>query len=431
MDKEAIKEYLIDFHKKKMPEMTQRDLLVRDSKKINTIIGPRRAGKTFFMHQKIKELLKAGVKKENIVYLNFEDPRLIDTQFKEIREIIKLQWQIFKSDKKSNIFIDEPQEINKWEFAVRGLHDEGFNIFLSGSNSKLLSKEIATSLRGRTLSYTLLPFSFKEFLKLRGIENFKNMDSREKADIINLFNEYLKFGGFPEITLEKDNETKTRIIQEYFNLIVYRDIVERYKIKNTELIRWLIKSLISSYSKEFSINKLYKILKSRGIKLSKNTLYSYASMLQDSMFVFFLPKFDYSIRKKEFSINKAYLNDVSFTKILEFSGDKGRKLENIVFLELERRKKPLSELFYWKNQQQEEVDFVIKEGRVQKLIQVCINIDDYDTKKRELRALIKASNELKCNNLLIITGDKEGEEKIKGKKIKFIPAWKFLLEKEV
>ena len=427
MDNEVIREYLIDFQKKEFPQMIERELNVRDSGKIKTIIGPRRAGKTFFLYQKMREMLKKGVNKENLVYLNFEDPRLIDFDFKEIREIIKLQWQIFPSDGKLHVFIDEPQEIKRWDIAVRALHDEGFDIYISGSNSKLLSKEIATSLRGRTLSYMLLPFSFKEFLKLRRLADFKIFSSKEKANLMNLLDEYIEFGGFPEIILEKDKENKNKIIQEYFNLIVYRDIVERYKIKNTELIRWLIKSLINSYSREFSINKLYLILKSKGMRLSKNSLYSYASMLQDSMFAFFLSKFDYSARKKEFSINKAYINDVGFSKILESSKDLGKRMENVVFLELERRRKTFVELYYWKNVLQEEVDFVVKERKIKQLIQVCYDVDDYDTKKREMRSMLKASKELKCNNLLVITYDEDRNEIIDGKNVRFVSLWKWLL----
>ncbi len=430
MNTDEVKEYIIDFQKKPLPELIERELELNESKKIKSIIGPRRAGKTYFMYQKIKELIKTG-KKENVLYLNFEDPRLIDVNFKEIREIIKLHWQLYPSSTKEElyIFIDEPQNIINWEIAIRALHDEGFDIFLSGSSSKLLSKEISTSLRGRTFSYTLLPFSFREFLKMKDITfDISKLGSKEKSILLSLLDEYLEFGGFPEIVIEKNNDNKIKIINEYFNSIVYRDIVERYKIKNTQLIKWIIKVLSTSFSKEFSVHKVYLTLKSKGIKLSKNTLYSYLSMLEDSLFVFFVAKIDRSIRKKEFSINKAYLCDISFTKLSEVTKDKGNKIENVVFLELERRKNSLTNIFYWKSIQQEEVDFVIRTGaKIEHLIQVCYDINDIDVKKRELRALLKASKEMRCNNLLVITNDYEAEEKAKGKRIKFIPLWKWLL----
>ena len=427
MNVEEIREYITDFQKRKLPELTKRELKIGSSRRIKTIIGPRRAGKTFFMFQKIKELIQSNVKKESILYLNFEDPRLIEVNYKEIREIIKLHWELYpESTKELFIFIDEPQNVKNWETAVRGLYDEGFDIFLSGSSSKLLSKEIATSLRGRTLSYVILPFSFREFLKMKNLKyDILHLSSKEKSIVLNLLNEYLELGGFPEVTLEKSKENKIKIINEYFDLIVYRDIVERYKIKNTKLIKWLIKSLVASLSREFSVHKIYLTLKSKGIRLSKNTLYAYVSMLEDVMFAFFVPKFRYSIRKGEFSMNKVYLCDISFAKLSEVSQSKGNRMENIVFLELKR--KPTNEIFYWTDGKSE-VDFVIKQGpKLNQLIQACHNVADYDTKKREVRALLKASKELKCKNLLVITEDKEGKEKLKGKTIKYMPLWKWLL----
>ena len=169
MNVEEMKEYLLDFQKRNLPVLIDRELKISDTKKIKSIIGPRRAGKTFFMYQQIKKLISSGIKKESIIYLNFEDTRLIEVNFKEVREVVKLHWQLYPESTKDQlyIFIDEPQNIDKWEVAVRSLHDEGFNIFLSGSSSRLLSKEIATSLRGRTISYLILPFSFMEFLKIK------------------------------------------------------------------------------------------------------------------------------------------------------------------------------------------------------------------------------------------------------------------------
>ncbi|MEK6893683.1 MAG: ATP-binding protein [Nanoarchaeota archaeon] len=436
MNIEQIREYLIDFQKKELPIMIERELKIDTSKKIKSLIGPRRAGKTTFMYQKMHELIKAGVKKENIIYLNFEDTRLIEINFKEIREIIKIHWQIFpeSTKKEIHVFIDEPQNIEYWENAVRSLHDDGFDIYLTGSSSKLLSREIATSLRGRTLSYLLLPFSFNEFLKMKKYkDNINLLDSKEKSILLSLLEEYLEFGGFPEIILEQDKEKKLKIINEYFSLIVYRDIIERYKLKNTLLVKWIIKALSSSFSNEFSVNKLFLTLKSQGFRVSKNTLYSYVSILEDSLFSFMHPKFNYAIRNKKFSINKAYLCDTAFVKLVENSRDIGRKMENMVFLQLERRKGSLTTISYWKNTQGEEVDFVIKEGvNIKQLIQVSYNISDSETKKREIRSLLRASKELKCNNLIVITWDYEKIEEISWfgikRKVHFVPVWKWLLK---
>ena len=431
METERVREYLLDFQKGELPEFTERALKVDGTRKIKSVIGPRRAGKTYFMFQKIKEIIKSGAKKENILYLNFEDPRLIDVNFKEIMDVVKVHWQLYPFSTKGllHVFIDEPQNVSSWEVAARALHDNGFDVFLSGSSSKLLSREISTSLRGRTLSYMLLPFSFKEFLKAKNANlDAGRLSSREKSVLLSLLDEYLEFGGFPEVVLEKSRENKIRILNEYFNMIVYRDVIERHKVKNISLIKWLIQSLTSSFSKEFSVHKVYLTIKSKGVKVSKNTLYSYLSMLEDSVFAFFVPKFGYSVRKREFSINKAFLCDIGFAKLVGTSEDRSRKMENIVFLELERRRGLMSSVGYWKNQQQEEVDFVIKTGmRAEQLIQVCSDISSANVKKREVRALVKAGKELKCRNMLVVTGDYEGEEKYGGAKIMFMPLWKWLL----
>lgn len=432
MDANPIREYLLDFQKKELPELVEREIQLDASLKIKSIIGPRRAGKTYFLFQKIQSLISNGVKKENIVYLNFEDPRLVDLNFKEIREVIKLHWQIFPNSTKGGlyIFIDEPQAIKNWEISVRSLHDEGFYVFISGSSSKLLSKEIATSLRGRTISYLLLPFSFKEFLQIKDASlDIQKLSSKEESRLLSLLDDYLNFGGFPEISKETNIEIKLKILSEYFNSIVYKDIVERYRIQNIQLIKWLIKTAINSLAKEFSIHKIYLTLKSQKVEISKNTLYTYTSMLEDAFFIFLIPRFGYSIRKRDLTINKAYLSDLGFTRLIGLNQDIGLKMENVVFLELERRKEPLTEIFYWKNVQQEEVDFVVKKGnKIEQLIQVCYNISDIDVKKRELRALLKASKELKCKKLQVITYNKFGEEKINQLKIIYTPLWKWLLK---
>jgi len=432
IDKRQVYEYLVDFQKRNLPELIKRDLKISQTNKIIAIIGPRRAGKTFFLIQLMKEFLKNGVEKKEMIYLNFEDPRLININFEEIKEVIKIHWQIYHGSGKY-LFVDEPQNVNRWEIAIRGIYDEGFKIYISGSSSKLLSKEISTSLRGRSLSYLLLPFSFKEYLKIKNKEfNIKEMGSKEKSELLGLIDNFLDFGGFPEVIKEDIKEEKLRIIESYFELIVFRDIIERYNIKNSKLIKWLIKSIMTSFSKEISINKIYQTLKSQNMKASKNTLYNYFSLLENSFFILIIERFLFSERKKDLPKNKVYLSDSGYVKLIEFSKNLGKKMENAVFLELIRRKRVLEKITYWKNVQQEEADFVINESnKVKSIIQVCYDLDNLETKKREINSLLKASKELKCKNLIIITFDYEGEENhewfgIKGK-IKFIPLWKWLL----
>ena len=429
MNSKEIEQYLIDVQKKELPDGIERELKVHPQEKIKVIMGPRRAGKSFFLYQIMNKLKK---EKKNILYLNFENTKLFGITFKEIGEIIALNKRLFPEQKDNPVlFFDEPQNVELWERTVREFFDEKYNIFISGSSSKLLSKEIYTSLRGRSISYLLLPFSFKEFLKAKNFNYSKLLGSEEKIKLLTFLDEYMEFGGFPEIVLEKNKELKIKNIESYFDLTVYKDIIERHKIKDAILVKWFLKTVASCYSNELSINKIYLTLKSQGRKISKNELYNYASIVEDSLFAFYLPKFSHSIRKRE-PVNKVYLCDIGFNKLIEANEDKGKKMENIVFLELQRRKIPAMELFYWKNISREEVDFVIKEKfQIKELIQVCCKIDN-DTKKREIRSLLKASKELKCKNLVIITEDYEGETEeewlgLKGK-INYIPLWKWLLE---
>jgi predicted AAA+ superfamily ATPase len=435
MDENRVKEYLQSVYDSEIPALVNRDILLPDTSKIVTLIGPRRAGKTYLMYQKIKELLAKGVHKNNILYINCEHPRLFSVGFEELYDVVKMHWRLYPSkEKKFYLFIDEPQVITKWESAVRMFHDESMNIFLSGSSSKLLSKEIATSLRGRCISYLVLPFSFKEYLRLREFnEDIERLGGKNKSLLMHHLDEYTQLGGYPEIIKESDPLIKERIINDYFELVVFKDIIDRYKIKNTKLVKWLINSCILSASSELSVHKTYLDLKSRGLKASKNTLYSYLSLLEDALMIFIVSKYVYSVKKVNPLINKIYIDDTCFFKCVDSSKNVGKKMENMVYLELMRRKNPLANIHYYKNIQGEEVDFVITEGnKVMQLIQVCQKLDDIDTKQREIRALLKAGSELKCKKLIIITEDYQGTEEAewfgnKGK-IEYIPIWKWLLK---
>jgi len=397
---------------------------------IVSIVGPRRAGKTYSIFDFIK---KNNLKDEDFLFVNFEDDAIKMKSREEVARMVSFHYETYGKYPKF-IFLDELQAFENWQSFVYSLFEKKeFNIFITGSSSKLLSKEIATELRGRTISLLVLPFSFKEFLKLKNFDT--NIISTKQEDKVNsLLKEFLKEGGFPSILLTGVN--KSVFFRNYLDLVVFRDIVERFGIKNPSLVKMLMSSMISSFSKEFSVNKIYNLFKSKGMKVNKSTLYDYASFLEQVMFCFFLKKFGFSEKKSNLSIPKVYLNDVglvNYSFSSNFEENFGRLMENTVFLELKRKESKglFDHLFYWKNYQDYEVDFVIKKGlEVKQLIQVCYDLSNPDTKKRELRALAKASEELKCNNLLVITWDYEKIEKFKNKEIKFTPLWKWLLQKQ-
>ncbi len=411
-------------------DIKKRRLEIADTQRfITSIIGPRRAGKTFFLYDLIRN--KLDLREEKYLFLNFEDESLVNASSKQIADSVNAHQEIY-GVMPEYLFFDEIQRISGWENALFTLFEKKrYKIFISGSSSKLLSKEIATQLRGRSLSYIILPFSFKEFLDIKNVKIPKIKSTEDENKIKNMLHQYLKSGGFPDVVFEPHIAEK--FFRNYLDVLIFRDIVEIYGIKNMFVIRFLINSLLSSYSKEFSINKTFNTLKSQGIKVSKKTLYTYSTFIQDTSFSFFLRKFDYSLKRSELSTPKVYLNDtglvVSLLK-LGFGENIGRIMENTVFLELQRRtnEHPLLEIYYWKDHQQREVDFVQKEGPgIKKLVQVCYNVEDPQTKERELKALVKASKELGCNNLWVITWNYENKEEYKNKEIRFIPLWKWLL----
>jgi len=431
---DLIRTILQEWRERTLPDVKDRDIdiykyLNAKPRKVIVVTGFRRTGKTYLLYCLIKKLLGENGK-EHIVYINFEDERIpLKTEF--LTELIPSIKQTNNSTK--IIFLDELHNIPDWSKWLRRIYDnEDLMIFISGSSSKMSSREIPTELRGRCLEVNTFPLSFGEFLLFKDIKlnpKIVKYSKNENAEIIRAFNEYLEWGGMPEVVLA-DKDKKIDIIHNYYNTVIRRDIIERFNIKNEESLKVLLRLLLGSVS--YSISKLYNTLKSLNFEVGKGTIQNYLGYIENSYFLYSVPVFSYKIKDQLQYPRKVYIADncFIFTLSSRFSKNVGRLYENLVFLELKRRQaKSKSEIFYWRNLQKEEVDFVLKYGlRVKQLVQVCYDINDYDTKKREIRALLKASKELKCNNLLVITEDKEIEEKIDGKKIKYIPLWKWLLK---
>jgi hypothetical protein len=424
MDKETIKKLIILAQEQEV-KLVERELEIRFAGKINSVVGPRRAGKTFFIYQNIDQLKAEN--RDRIIYLNFEDERLLPLKKQDLDLILEAYYELYPENKgeKLYVFFDEIQVAPYWQHFVRRLYDqENVEICITGSSSKLLSKEIATQLRGRTLTYFIFPYSFKEFLKAKGVVLERHFEYKPLLyKIKKLLTEYIEFGGFPEVT-DKDALLKTKILQEYFDLVFYKDLVERYKIRNFDVVKEMQLYLVNSFSSYFSTNKYYKLLKSQGKRVSKNTLFTYISCIEDVNFVFLVPKYgklkeQFANPKKVYVIDTGLINAIAF----KVSRDIGRLCENAVFIELKRRDK---EVYYWKNKY--ECDFLVKEGeKIKEVIQVCYEITE-ENKEREVNGIVEAMEEFKLKEGLVITGDFEGEEVIKDKKIVYKPLWKWLLE---
>lgn len=421
MDKETIKRLILLAQKREV-KLVERDIKIPFSGKISAIVGPRRAGKTYLMYQYINQLKD----KDRIIYLNFEDERVLPIKKEDLDMILEAYYELYpeNKDKKIYLFFDEIQAAPLWQFFVRRLHEqENAEIWITGSSSKLLSTEIATQLRGRTLTYHVFPYSFKEFLKAKGVLLEKHFEYGQKRfEIKKLLQEYIEFGGFPEIA-NRDNALKAKILQEYFDMIFYKDLVERYKIRNFGAVKEMIIYLVNNFASYFSLGKYHKMLKSQGKKISINTLSAYLSCITDINFIFLVPKYgklkeQFANPKKAYSIDTGLINAVAF----KTSQDMGRLYENTVFVELKRLG---LEVYYWKSRY--ECDFLIKEKeRIAQAIQVCLKITP-ENKEREVGGLLEAMDAFNLKEGIIITEDNEAEEEIGGKKIKYVPLWKWLL----
>ncbi len=416
-----------DFQKRRYPDIVQRDIhypLDIPLDRAVVLSGPRRSGKTYLMYLGIKELLARKENKNSILYVNFEDSRLVGAASQDLNTLLEVFFEIYPDrNEKTWVFLDEIQVIPNWERFVRTLVDmENVNVFVTGSSSRLMSKEIATSMRGRSLTYNVYPFSFAEVLKAGKLEYEEYLSSAQMGEIIQKLEDYVRYGGFPETV--RYREEWDRILSEIVDVTIFRDIVERYDVKNIKMLKLFLNAIFNS--KEFSIHKFYNFLKSQGHKVSKNTLYTYFGYFEDSFIVFPLKRFSYSYKNIESSMSKIYLVD---NGLLSLQGiqDYGRLIENIVFIELKRRSK--GDLFYYKSTSGREIDFIIKEGKkVSELIQVCYMLDDFVTKEREVKALLQGSEELKCDNLLIITWDYEAVEIVSGKNVRYVSLCKWLLD---
>lgn len=436
MKKDIVVQLIKDFHEKTLPDLVNRDLEFKLSKarKAVTIIGPRRAGKTYFLFNYMQRLKE--INRTEMLYVNLEDDRLLPHELNDLDLFLSNYYEIHPENRKKRVylFLDEIQNVDGWETFVRRVLDtENIQVFITGSSSKLLAKEIATSMRGRALTYLILPFSFPEFLRAKEMEVEKYLSSDKKSWVMNYLDEFMRFGGFPEVVLDDDENSKVRTLREYVEVLLMRDVVERHKVKNIKVLRMLFNALQSSFSKEFSIHKFFNFLKSQGIKVSKNTLYDYFQHYEDAFAVIPVRRFSYSIREMEQSLPKVYQIDNGYAVQMgiSFSSNMGRLMENTVAIEWLRRKSmnPMLDFFYWKDASGKEVDFVVKEGKnIKELLQVCYDVEDYDTKMRETNALLKASNKLTCKNLRVITWDYEGKETIDGKRVVYNPLWKWLLD---
>lgn len=419
MDREKLKTLLKEQNDqiKDVRELVKREMLDEIKEKRSNLIvivsGLRRAGKSTLMNEIRKDHLHESY------FVNFDDERLFDFAIADFQMMQELLIELY--GERNIYFFDEIQNIQGWERFVRRLHDNGKKVYVTGSNASMLSREMGTHLTGRHLSYSLYPYSFKEFLHFKKYELpiSEVLTTTEKSTIKRYFNEYIEVGGIPEFVKNRDE----LYIKTLYENILYRDIITRYNLKDEKALKTTVYFAASNIAKEISYNNIRKLT---GLS-SATTIKEYFEYLENSYLAYLLPRFSTSLKVQVYSNKKVYFIDTAIARILGFrtSEDYGRILENIVFMELKRESK---EVYYHK--ENKECDFVIRDGyNITEAIQVTQSLENPDTRKRELEGMLDAMKAYKLKEGLILTDDTEDEIEIEGKKIFVKPIWKWLLQK--
>lgn len=417
------KQIIADSQERDFTRVISRDIdIPLDSGKIISLIGVRRSGKSNILFS-LMHRLRQTMPTDTVVYINLEDDRLFPLTPHDLGGFLDSYYELFphNRDKRVYFFFDEIQNAPEWERFIRRLHDtENCSVFVTGSSAKLLSREIATSLRGRTIPFEVFPLSFSEYLRFRDIK--PGHSSRSVSLIKNAFAEYCRTGGFPE-TVGVDKLRANQILHEYLQMIMYRDVAERHSVGNLFLLKSLIKHCFTNISNPLSLSKLYNDFRSQGIQLSRNTLFDYISYLEDAYALFLVPVNSQSQREVMRNPRKLYAIDHGLKAVVDLAtgADIGRIYENIVFLQLRRKSQNICY-----GRQKQEIDFVLPEGESPRLINVAYDISDMDTRNRELNGLIEGMQGLGVQEALLLTADVEETVATETGKISIMPLWKWL-----
>ncbi len=429
---ETIKSIILDFQETNLETGVPRRLQIETVHgKAAVCIGVRRSGKSTYLFQVIQRLIENGVSRQNILYLNFFDDRLHDLRQDNLGLITEGYYSIFPKKKNSETvycFFDEIQSVPGWEpFVDRLMRTEKCEIYITGSSAKMLSKEIATQMRGRALSWEMFPFSFREFLDYKGIEKEDSLSTKKRLIVQKAFEEYWETGGFPEV-LGLSRLLRIKIHQEYFHTILFRDLIERHDISHPKAITDLAHRLVDNAASLYSGNSLTGYLKSLGHKVPKSAVSDYLEWFEDAYFLFAVQIFDSSAARRDSNPKRIYCIDHAMVTSVS-SGilvNSGHLLENLVFTALRRL---YQEIYYYKTKTGREVDFIVPtSGKTRILIQACESMAESQTRKREIAALSEAMAELGLKAGIIVTRNNDERIKTNAGDIDVVPAWRFLLD---
>lgn len=384
-------------------------------------VGIRRTGKSYMMYQQIKQLLDRNVPMSQIVYVNFEDERLLEITADDLNTILEIGLELSGTDNRPYLFLDEIQNVEGWEKFVRRIADMKYRINITGSNSKMLSSEIASTLGGRFVIMNIYPYSFSEYLIANGKEKnyLDTISTNDKADVLAQYNAYVTSGAFPELV---DIKNKRAYLSSIYQTVYLGDIITRNKITNDFAIKLILKKIAESITKPLSFSRLANILKGAGTSLGKQTVINYVGYAMDSYLIFGLSNYAAKLVEKETS-PKYYFMDTGLLGLMLLDC-KSAQLENLVAIELIRRY-GVENVYYFENNV--EIDFYVPSEKL--AIQVSMQLlDNMDTKERETRAFIKLRNFISDSKCLIITGSEEAVLDCDGIPVSVVPAWKWLLD---
>lgn len=384
-------------------------------------VGIRRCGKSYMMYQQIQALLEKKDPLSQIVYVNFEDERLLEMTADDLNTILEIGLELSGAGNKPYLFLDEIQNIDGWEKFVRRIADMKYRISITGSNSKMLSSEIVSTLGGRFVIMNIYPYSFAEYLIANGKEKnyLDTISTSDKAELLAQYNEYVTYGAFPELVEIKNKRT---FLSSIYQTLYLGDIITRNKITNDFAVKLLLKKIAESITKPLSFTRLANIAKSAGTSLGKQTVINYVEYMNDSYLIFPLTNYAAKLVEKETS-PKYYFMDTGLVGLMLLDC-KSAQLENLVAIELVRRY-GMENAFYFENNV--EIDFYVPDDKL--AIQVSLQVlDDMDTRERETKAFVKLHNFIPDAKCLIITNSEEASIECDGILISVLPAWKWLLE---
>lgn len=429
---DTLKAMILDFQETEPATGVPRRLRIETvTGKATVCIGVRRSGKSTFLYQLIERLAARGIPRQNVLYLNLFDDRLHRLRHGGLGAIIDAYFSLYPQKKQVetvHCFFDEIQAVPGWEpFVDRLLRTERCQVYLTGSSAQLLSREIATQMRGRALAWEIFPFSFREFLDYRGIDGAGELSTGRRLAIANAFEEYWERGGFPEVA-GVGRELRLRIHQEYFNAILFRDLVERHDVSHPRAVADLAHRLVDCAASLYTVNSLTGYLKSLGHKVPKAAVAEYLAWFEDCYFLFTVQIFDASAARRNANPKKVYCIDHALITSVA-SGilvNSGHLLENLVFTALRRRHE---RIYYYRTGTGREVDFVVpRRGRPPLLVQVCESVAHPHTRKRELAALVRAMEELGVMSATLVTRNRRERIEAGGGRIDAVPIWRFLLD---